>query len=89
MATVYLIFIYFPKLVCKTIKGPASNIPCVFPFKVRWRNFYWNWIQVVHNECTWKGDTSLGAWCSTKVDANGKHIRGNWGACGPNCPMPG
>ena len=42
----------------------------------------------VHNECTWKGDTSLGAWCSTKVDSNGKHIRGNWGACGPNCPIP-
>ena len=61
------------------MKGPKSNVPCVFPFIRRGK---------IHNECTWKGDTSLGAWCSTKVDANRKHIRGNWGACGPNCPIP-
>jgi len=30
-------------------------------------------------------------WCSTKVDADGNHIsgKGNWGNCGPECPMAG
>ena len=25
-------------------------------------------------------------WCSTKVDRNGKHVKGNWGSCETNCP---
>jgi len=25
-------------------------------------------------------------WCSTKVDKNGKHVKGNWGSCETNCP---
>jgi len=33
--------------------------------------------------------TKIQPWCSTKVDANGKHINGNWGTCeDASCPKP-
>ena len=62
---------------CKTIGGPSSDVACVFPFK-----FDGN----THYKCIW--DES-GAWCSTKVDANGNHVggQGNWGNCGQGCPI--
>ena len=41
-----------------------------------------------YSECTWDGDSSGGAWCSTSVDITGTHVGGNWGNCGPNCPIP-
>ena len=25
-------------------------------------------------------------WCSTQVDGNGTHTRGNWGKCNNECP---
>ena len=25
-------------------------------------------------------------WCSTKLDKTGRHVRGNWADCGPDCP---
>ena len=28
-------------------------------------------------------------WCSTKVDAEGVHVSGNWGFCKGNCPIEG
>ena len=24
--------------------------------------------------------------CATQVDSDGKHIKGKWGYCGPDCP---
>ena len=43
-----------------------------------------------HNECIYeKGENT--PWCSTKVDANGKHVNGQkqWGYCGEGCYIPG
>ena len=43
-----------------------------------------------YNECTFqKGDVK--AWCSTKVDGNGKHVGGQrqWGYCEKECPVQG
>jgi hypothetical protein len=44
----------------------------------------------VNNECIYeKGENT--PWCSTKVDANGKHVSGQkqWGYCGEQCHIPG
>ena len=46
--------------------------PCVFPFKINSETF---------NECTRKFDNNNELWCSTRVDSEGNHIRGNWGHC--------
>ena len=69
------------KNTCKTASGPSSNKPCVFPFKFRGE---------LHNDCNWDGDSSQGAWCSTLIDDSGQHVgaKGNWGNCGPKCPIP-
>lgn len=66
---------------CKTVSGPSANVPCVFPFKFRGE---------IHNDCNWDGDSSGGAWCSTLIDDSGQHVggKGNWGNCGPKCPIP-
>ena len=53
----------------------------MFPFKFRGE---------LHNDCNWDGDSSQGAWCSTLIDDSGQHVgaKGNWGNCGPKCPIP-
>ena len=48
----------------------SPSKPCVFPFKYH---------GVLFTDCTF-------GWCSTKVDDDGKHIKGNQGDCGPECP---
>ena len=65
---------------CKTINGRITNASCIFPF-----TFLGN----IYNKCTWDGDSSGGAWCSTTVDALGNHIKGQWGNCGAQCPVEG
>ena len=67
--------------ICKTIGGPSPNVPCIFPFKFRGE---------IHNDCNWDGDSSGGAWCSTLISDSGQHVggKGNWGNCGPKCPIP-
>ena len=65
---------------CKTVRGGfkhSSNVSCVFPF------FYEN---ETHHGCTKDKDVF---WCSTKTDKYGFHIDGNWGICGPKCPLSG
>ena len=51
-------------------------MPCIFPFK---------FLGITHNNCTMNQahHTNNKGWCSTKVDASGKHIggQGNWGNC--------
>ena len=65
------------KLSCKTIAGPDTNKSCIFPFKYK---------GIIHHNCTLAGDSSGGAWCSTLVDGEGKHIGGrHWGTCGQSC----
>ena len=66
---------------CRTIGGQqlgGPNLPCIFPFKYK---------DKIYNEC--HSDT-YGVWCSTKIDATGKHVTGHWGFCGQGCPgVPG
>ena len=49
---------------------------CVFPFTFR---------GITYMSCTDVTDAPGNLWCSTKVDANGKHIAGNWGYCSSSC----
>ena len=65
---------------CNTIAGPRINENCVFPFV---------FLEKTYNKCTWEGDSSEGAWCSTKVDEFGTHIKGEWGNCAEQCPVEG
>ena len=64
---------------CTVVDGPTKGDACVFPFI---------WSGNTYNECAL--DASLGPeyyWCSTKVDAIGTHVAGNWGKCDrPSCP---
>ena len=39
----------------------------------------------MYKACIGIGHSTL--WCSTKVDDDGNHVRGNWGNCGPSCPL--
>ena len=67
---------------CVTVRGPAVNKQCVFPFEFR---------GVTYNECTfelnefWEPDP----WCSTSTDHIGDHVgeRGNWGFCSTDCKI--
>ena len=34
-------------------------------------------------------NTDTRPWCSTMVDDNGVHVKGNWGYCDPECPCDG
>ena len=60
---------------CMTIGGNFPNKPCIFPFKFDGSTYY---------NCKHEDDSP--SWCSTKVDENGNHVKGNWGDCGPFCP---
>ena len=60
---------------CSTISGKTPNLPCVFPFEFEGTTYH---------SCSWEDGTR---WCSTKVDENGQHLKGNWGNCESNCPM--
>ena len=61
------------------MSGNYPNKDCVFPFRFN---------GIKYNSCTMsKADlTENKPWCSTKVDRNGKHVKGNWGSCETNCP---
>ena len=64
---------------CRTVSGDDVNKRCIFPFRTTDGMFY---------DCDVDEDVP---WCSTKMDADGNHIsgKGNWGNCGPECPMAG
>ena len=66
----------FSFLGCKTIKGADPNALCIFPFRFRGK---------MHDTCI---GTNNQAWCSTKVDNLGNHVKGKWGDCGQGCPFP-
>ena len=51
---------------------PKKGVKCVFPFKWKSQSF---------SECTTEGDPDAKKWCSTKTDAQGAHVKGNWGYC--------
>eukprot|EP00094_Tigriopus_californicus_P006154 TCALIF_05926-PA protein Name:"Similar to snk Serine protease snake (Drosophila melanogaster)" AED:0.19 eAED:0.19 QI:0/0.83/0.71/0.85/0.66/0.71/7/188/824 len=71
-----------PSKDCMTTTGSKNpNKPCVFPFKYRGKIYY---------SCAWViFHITKGPWCSTQVDEDGNHIRGQYGVCQPEkCPIP-
>ena len=65
---------------CQTIDGPEVGKPCIFPFKLYGE---------VHNRCIISEAPDMLStlyWCSTKVDEDGNHEIGQWGACSCGCP---
>jgi len=60
-----------PEPTCTTTSGAK----CVFPFIYNGH---------VHRECTRDGGFST-PWCSTKTDAWGFHVKGNYGDCTSTC----
>ena len=69
----YIIFSFLQ--VCGTDGASADpNKPCVFPFIYGGKSY---------DKCTTEGHDQ--PWCSTKVNAGGYHIDGNWGNCDSNC----
>ena len=75
-------FILILCLECLTKSGPSNNVQCVFPFIYKRRKRY---------RCIQDGDPKNRAWCSTMVDASGRHMKngGHWGHCAQNCPKSG
>ena len=58
---------------CKTDSSRDGKVsPCVFPFILDGKTY---------NTCTNVNDNNGKFWCSTKVDNEGKHTKGNWGYC--------
>ena len=67
---------------CKTDSGPDSNKPCIFPFKLNVGTEN----EVTRNACTKDFmHPSSPAWCSTKVDESGGHVKGHYGFCEGKC----
>ena len=67
---------------CLTVPGLPNghvNATCVFPFIHKGRTY---------DSCKRLIRQSPGdGWCSTGVDSDGVHVKGNWGLCGPDCPL--
>ena len=65
--------IHFRVSECITTEGENAG-KCIFPFT-------YNGKTCPGPTCCNLDNASKGAWCSTKVDANGNHIDGNYGYC--------
>ena len=65
---------------CTTIGGPDAGQPCQLPFIFN---------DVTRNGCITESDPEGRAWCSTRVDSEGRHVAGgdHWAHCDPECPM--
>ncbi len=57
-------------------EGPRKLQNCVFPFTLRNKTF---------DACTIETDPEGKYWCSTKLDEDGNHQRGEWGYCDLDC----
>ena len=60
------------KLECVTISGVVVGKPCVLPFTFG---------GIKYEKCVPERGQPNISWCSTKVDATGTHVKGNWGHC--------
>ena len=63
------------------MSGPSPNTSCIFPFKFN---------EITYYKCTTAYfGTDKPAWCSTLVDASGKHVGGggNYGFCEQDCNL--
>merc|ERR1712168_1214838 len=63
-----------PATACVPTLGPKAGHACVFPYK------YGGKTCAGPNCCNFDKD-SRGSWCSTKVDRNGRHVRGHYAYC--------
>ena len=55
------------------------NKTCVLPFRYG---------GVKYATCTSNGLSDGTYWCPTSVNEAGNYIKGKWGRCSSNCPMP-
>merc|ERR1712110_61215 len=64
---------------CKTTDGGTPGALCVLPFMYKGKKY---------TGCTLKDSDNGQAWCSVRVDGDGKHIGGQglWGHCNSKCP---
>ena len=67
-------------MVCVTVAGPVTGEKCIFPF---------TFFGVTYTKCTTYESPENVPWCSTEVDDDGFHIKGNWGDCSDECPIEG
>ena len=65
--------------ICTTIRGPRTNVPCVFPF---------NFNGIEKTTCI-MGRLRTDPWCATKVDVSNNYLKGEWGYCSQSCPNSG
>jgi len=58
------------------VRGQGRGKKCVFPFKYK---------EIQYHSCTPEDHRNL--WCATKVDGEGKFVKGEWGDCSwsPQC----
>ena len=66
---------------CRTVAGLPNgqvNASCVFPFTHK---------GVPYRSCKRLKKKPSDGWCSTGVDSDGVHIKGNWGQCAPDCDL--
>jgi hypothetical protein len=67
---------------CSTVSGANPNAMCIIPFEFN---------GITYHQCTTAGNdkNDITPWCSTLGDDSGEHVdeAGNWGNCGPNCPI--
>ena len=64
---------------CFTVSGKDVNKTCVLPFRYG---------GVKYATCTSNGLSDGTYWCPTSVNEAGNYIKGKWGRCSSNCPMP-
>ena len=62
--------------------GPEAGKKCVFPFTDGGKT-------CPGPKCCNLDNDPKGAWCSTKVDANGNHVAGNFAYCKGTACEPG
>ena len=60
-------------------KGPGAGKKCIFPFKDSGKTCW-------GPKCCNLDNDKKGAWCSTKVNDKGVHVKGNFAYCkGSSC----
>ena len=64
-----------------TKSGAVPNAPCIFPWK-------YGDDDTEYDGCANPSLSSVGDWCPTELDNEGKYISGSgkWGACAESCP---
>ena len=66
--------LHFSDSVCVPTKGPKAGQQCIFPFTQGGKT-------CPGPKCCNLSNSPEGPWCSTKVDANGNHVGGNYAFC--------